>query len=397
MKIALFGDFAPTLGIVDASVRYELDPISLAIINLETPPVETLKRRPKAGPSLYGDEKITANFIGTKFVVNLANNHIMDYGETGLSDTIKICQDTGAEIGGAGKNLNEASKPIIKDIQGIKVGIICCAETQFGIATPWKSGVAAVRPWIYKVINELKSKVDIIIISIHGASEMSPWPSPQWQDLLRSFIDVGATIVHGHHSHVPQGFEEYHNGIIFYGLGNFLVDPDIWTSSKNTLWSIVPEIQVSKKGIEKWGPNTTVIEKNADGVVVVRKSNNQEYSLHKEYFSEVNVPLNDRELLTGLWQEVSIRLYSRYYANWLGFEQERGRLSVADIIPVTKAAISKILRRKNRDKDQFLLRYHLFACESHRNAIATALGVLGGEQDDLRTETTREIADRVMP
>ena len=168
-------------------------------------------------------------------------------------------------------------------------------------------------------------------------------------------------------------------------------------SSKNTLWSIVPEIQVSKKGIEKWGPNTTVIEKNADGVVVVRKSNNQEYSLHKEYFSEVNVPLNDRELLTGLWQEVSIRLYSRYYANWLGFEQERGRLSVADIIPVTKAAISKILRRKNRDKDQFLLRYHLFACESHRNAIATALGVLGGEQDDLRTETTREIADRVMP
>ena len=40
MKIALFGDFAPTLGIVDASVRYELDPISLAIINLETPPVK---------------------------------------------------------------------------------------------------------------------------------------------------------------------------------------------------------------------------------------------------------------------------------------------------------------------------------------------------------------------
>ncbi len=251
-------------------------------------------------------------------------------------------------------------------------------------------------PWIYKVINELKSKVDIIIISIHGASEMSPWPSPQWQDLLRSFIDAGATIVHGHHSHVPQGFEEYRNGLIFYGLGNFLVDPDTWKPSKNTLWSVVPEIQVSKKGIEKWDLNTAVIEKNTNGVVV-RKSNNQEFLLHKEYLSEVNLPLNDRELLTGLWQEASIRLYYRYYVDWLGFEQERDRLSLAGIIHLTKAAISKILRHKNRDNTQFLLKYHLFACESHRDAIATALGVLGGELDDLRTKTTREIADRMMP
>lgn len=396
MRIALFGDFAPTKGIKDTYTTYELGSVDLAIINLETSMVKILKRRPKAGPSLCGDEKIIAKFIDAKFVVNLANNHIMDYGEAGLLDTIKICQDTEAEIGGAGKNSTEASKPIIKSIQGIKVGIICCTETQFGIATPWKAGVAAVGPWIYKVINGLKNEVDIVVVSIHGASEMTPRPSPQWQDLLRSFIDAGATIVHGHHSHVPQGFEEYRNGLIFYGLGNFLVDPDTWKPSKNTLWSVVPEIQVSKKGIKKWDLNTTVIEKNANGVVV-RKSNNQECLLHKEYLSEVNLPLNDRELLTGLWQEASIRLYYRYYVDWLGFEQERDRLSLADIIHLTKAAISKILRHKNRDNTQFLLKYHLFACESHRDAIATALGVLGGELDDLRTKTTREIADRMMP
>ncbi len=346
MKIALFGDFAPTKGIMDISVRYELDSVDLAIVNLEIPPAKLLKRHPKAGPSLYGDEKIISKFIDAKFVVNLANNHIMDYGEAGLSDTIKICQDTGAEIGGAGKNLTEASKPIIKIIEGLKVGIICCTETQFGIATPWKAGVVAAGPWIYKAINELRNKVDIVVISIHGASEMSPWPSPQWQDFLRSFIDAGATIVHGHHSHVPQGFEKYHNGVIFYGLGNFLVDPDIWISSKNTLWSVVPEIQVSKKGIEHLDINTTVIEKNANGVVVLRERNNQEHLMQKEYLLEANIPLNDREFLIGLWQEISIRLYYRYYADWLEFEQKRDKLSIADIISVIKAVYQRFIGKK---------------------------------------------------
>lgn len=397
VKIALFGDFAPTMEIKDISVRYELDAIDLAIINLETPLVMTPICRPKAGPSLCGNKTILSSFVDNRFVINLANNHTMDYGEKGLSGTIKICQDIGVEIIGAGTNSNEASKPIIKDIQGIKIGVLSCAETQFGISASWKPGVKAVGPWIYTAIEDLKNKVDIIIISIHGAAEMSPWPSPQWQDLLRSFIDAGATIIHGHHSHVPQGFEEYKNGIIFYGLGNFLVDPDIWKFSKNTLWSIVPEIQVSKKGIEKWDLNTTVIEKDANDVVIVRKSSSQELKFHKEYLSEANAPLNNRKLLTGLWQEIAIRSYNLYYADWLGFEKERRQSHIIkDMISANVSMLLNIFRHKNKDNSQFLLRYHLFACESHRNAIATALGVLGGELKDLRTEETRKIADKML-
>lgn len=397
MRIALFGDFAPTTGLKDVSVIYELNTVDLAIINLETPLMKTLKCRPKAGPSLCGDKKITSNFFNEKFVINLANNHTMDYDEIGLSETIKICQDIGVKISGAGINSNEASKPIIKDIQGIRIGVLSCAETQFGISTPWEPGIAAVGPWIYTAINELKNKVDVIVISIHGASEMSSLPSPQWQDLLRSLIDAGATIIHGHHSHVPQGFEEYKGGIIFYGLGNFLVDPDNWSSSKNMLWSIIPEIQISKKGIEKWDLNTSIIEKDANDIVIVRKSSSQELKFHKEYLSEANSPLNNRKLLTGLWQEIAIRSYNLYYADWLGFKIERRQSHIIkDMVSANISMLLKIFRHKNKDNSQFLLMYHLFACESHRDAIATALGVLGGELKDLRTEETRKIADKML-
>ena len=54
-----------------------------------------------------------------------------------------------------------------------------------------------------------------VIVSVHAAIEDSPWPSPYIRELYHSFIDAGATVVHGHHLHVPQGYETYDEGVIF--------------------------------------------------------------------------------------------------------------------------------------------------------------------------------------
>ncbi len=286
-RIVLLGDFVPVKG--TASARFEFDTryADLVLMNLETSLPRHLEARPKAGPALSGSIETLVRFATRDFVITLANNHMMDYGEIGLQETINACRNAGFETLGAGANLDTAIQPVVRNTNGVKIGILACAETQFGIAAPWQAGVAPIVPGKTEIqIRRLAERVDILIVTVHGAAEMCPWPSPKWQDLLRGFIDAGASIVHGHHSHVPQGYEEYHNGLIFYGLGNFLVEPASWRETPNTLWSIVGDVTLSRKDIEKLLVRTVVIEDNECNVV--RESNDSEAALHRDYLARAN-------------------------------------------------------------------------------------------------------------
>lgn len=350
--------------------------------NFEAPVCsERISRRPKAGPYLRS-YPIPSVFQGSIFV--LANNHAMDYGDEGLQETICACQSLGIATAGAGHTLEAARRAIIFKIGDVRVGVLARCEAQFGAATLRRCGVAIVDPGVYKEINHLKSQVDIVIISIHGSAEMSPWPSPQWQSLLRSFIDAGATVVHGHHAHVPQGYEEYNNGLIFYGLGNFIVDPKRWEKNPDTLWSAMSNIVFTKNGIKEYHVKTVTI-KNGEKVTIL-ESTEEESIYHKQYLGKACLCLSNDRLLSGLWQEVSIRLYSMWYAPWLDFKAKT-------IVHKLHHHIQKIfdLRYIN------LRRYHLFACDTHRDAIVTALGLLSGESDDLRTEETRVLVNEMAP
>lgn len=401
-QIVFCGDFA-TVNNRTFSLKILREYDCPVCANLEGPVTEEDVGATKAGPNL----KISYNQMdllkSRDVIMSLANNHMMDYGKQGLLDTIQACERADIAVTGAGVNLHSARRPALIRNNDISIGIIGCCETQFGIATEWRAGVYPICPKIYRQIRELHGNVDIVIVSIHGAAEMCPWPSPQWQDLLRSFIDAGATIVHGHHSHIPQGCEEYKNSLILYGLGNFLVDPARWQDTPNALWSIISDVTLSKNGIEKYLIKTAVIE---DGeYVVVRESNDNETSLHKEYLSQANYPLKNRKLLTGLWQESAIRMYHLWNAKWLGFEKEIVQWGVRDGLRIFGHSVKKYLFVKHYNSKQsasvsqnnLLLWYHLFACESHRESIAAALGVLSGELEDMRTDETRALADQMMP
>lgn len=388
INVRLLGDIAPlnTLTVIKNTIDFSFS--NLILYNLETPLIIDCIPKNKAGPNISGNIDILRQFLDERFIANLSNNHIMDYGIDGLELTIKELSKYKLMYFGAGFNQSKSRNPLIIKTDVLSLGIIGTCEKQFGIATPWNAGVASYGPWIYSCIKRLKQNSDIIIISIHGASEMSPWPSPGWQELLRSFIDAGASIVHGHHSHIPQGFEEYNRGLIFYGLGNFLVDPNVWKERANTLWSIIPDIKLAEKGIESYQIKYSVLEANQNEVTV-RESNEEEYSKFNTYISCANLPLNDERLLNSLWQEHSVRMFNGYYSKWLGINDNK-----------EKALLNKLksfMKSKSITNQQKLLLYHLFACESHRSSIETALGVMSGEIDDLRTEETRDLVNRMMP
>lgn len=402
LRLALAGDICPTGG-----KRYHICAATLGddvwLANLECPMTTHGGQRPKAGPNLRAHpQNLEIDCSEGTAVCSLANNHMMDYGEQGLVDTLNKCKKLGIETAGAGMTSRRAGSPVFVLDGGVSLGILACCETQFGIASPSRPGVSPVSPALYRQIGDLREEVDIVAVSVHGGAEMSPWPTPHWQDLLRSFVDEGASVVHGHHSHVPQSYEEYKDGLILYGLGNFLVEPARWTKKPNTLWSVVCDVSLSQKGVEGYAVRTVrVIEGE---YVEALASGDQQASEHQRYLSRANTVLADRELLTGVWQESAVRMYYSWYARWLGFASDvaspRGKERANSVLDQLKTLLCRYDARNAHgaaSQDKLLLWYHLFACESHRDSIATALGVLGGELDDMRTEAAKRLVDEMMP
>jgi poly-gamma-glutamate synthesis protein (capsule biosynthesis protein) len=194
---------------------------------------------------------------------------------------------------------------------------------------------------------------------------------------MRSFIDAGASIVYGHHSHIPQGYESYEGGLIMYGLGNFVVDPKRWANTKNALWSNVYSIDFKEgeeNGLE--AIQCKLIDSNSE--LKVKKLNKIE---KEEYILNCNKPLNNRAFLRALWQEYSVKMYKKVYSNWLNLSFNKKNL---------KSFAKSLISNKNNK----LLLYHLFSCSSHTNAIETALGVLNGEIEDLRTKETKKLVNK---
>jgi len=154
-----------------------------------------------------------------------ANNHIGDYGEKGIIDTIEVCKSHDISLLGVGLNVNEAKLPIIYEKQGKKVGIVAFADTEFGMASVFNPGA---NPFnlidAIQSVEELKAAVDYIIVLLHEGKEYSSYPSPELQKNCRFLISKGVDLIVCQHSHVIGAWEKYLDGNIFYGQGNLIFD-----------------------------------------------------------------------------------------------------------------------------------------------------------------------------
>jgi len=156
-------------------------------------------------------------------VLCLANNHIFDYGPLGMQDTVRRLEQERISHVGAGSNLHEASKPMIREIRGIKVALL--AFTYSHPAKKSSSGCCPDDPdFMINHIKTVRQAVDVVIVSIHDGLEYIDYPSRETMRLFRSVADAGANVVLGHHPHVVQGVETYKNSLICYSLGNFVSD-----------------------------------------------------------------------------------------------------------------------------------------------------------------------------
>ena len=189
--------------------------------NLEVVLSKTGKPIPKRVPLRVNPEKAIYLKESGFHVVNIANNHVMDYGEEAFEDMLKTLKGNGISFIGAGINCKEARKAEIVDVGGVKIGFL--GYTEVGVmANDNNPGCARLDiENIKEDIDLLRLDVDIIIISSHWGIEYVRYPMPKQQKIARELIDCGAKVILGHHPHVVQGVEKYRGGLIFYSLGNF--------------------------------------------------------------------------------------------------------------------------------------------------------------------------------
>ena len=200
------------------------------------------------------DSSINKLFNQLQFnVVSLGNNHIFDFGVKGFSETLSHLKKNQIHSFGAGPSILEARKPLILRIKTKTIAFLGYSYTyeatnkHYGCVPIWKR-------YIRDDLNNLKNKVDLIVLSIHFGDEFSLIPSNYQSKISKYAIDNGADVILGHHTHTPQKIEYYKNKLIVYSLGNFLFDPSVYVTKipsvifRQTLRSYIYKIIFSQNG-----------------------------------------------------------------------------------------------------------------------------------------------------
>ncbi len=203
-----------------------LESVQLRIANLESPLADLAKHAPiaKSGPNhMYAPENVAFLDAMRLDLAILANNHIGDYGDGALLETVEHLDAHKIAHIGAGRSLAEAYAPYIVERDGLRLGILATCENEFGVATETTPGSAGYEPRrLYRKLRELRGRVDFLIVIFHGGNEFCPIPSPETVERYRMLCDFGADSVVAMHTHCPQGWEIYDGKPIIYSLGNLL-------------------------------------------------------------------------------------------------------------------------------------------------------------------------------
>ncbi len=189
-----------------------------------------------SGENIYKKPRLKTKKNTFKFLnklnidtVSLANNHLYDNLEEGLSSTIIELDNHGISHFGANIDNIKYSNVHILEHNKIKVGIVTFVTENTNPKIPENAKIyySSFEKEKHKIfIKDLKATVDFLVYYIHwgGDVENRYMPSHIQTILGKKLIDYGVDLIVGHHSHTLQPFEIYKGKYIFYSLGNFCFD-----------------------------------------------------------------------------------------------------------------------------------------------------------------------------
>jgi poly-gamma-glutamate capsule biosynthesis protein CapA/YwtB (metallophosphatase superfamily) len=166
----------------------------------------------------------------------LANNHVLDFGRTGLEDTLGALAGAGMRAVGAGRDAPHAAQPVAVPAPGGRVVIFSCGTASSGIPAGWAA--AATRPGVNFLpgvsgaaadglvarVRAVKQRGDIVVVSIHWGSNWGYGVEGDEIRFAHRLIDGGVDLIHGHSSHHPRPLEVYRGKLVLYGCGDCVDD-----------------------------------------------------------------------------------------------------------------------------------------------------------------------------
>ena len=171
-------------------------------------------------------------------VAALANNHVLDWGYDGLTQTLASLHQARIRTAGAGGNRAEAETPALVELAGkVRVLVFACGVATSGIPATWaatagRAGVnllpelsMATVDCIAAQVRAVKRPGDVVVVSLHWGGNWGYEIAASQQQFAHDLLDrAGVDLVHGHSSHHVQGIEVYKGKLILYGCGDLLSD-----------------------------------------------------------------------------------------------------------------------------------------------------------------------------
>lgn len=326
------------------------------IFNLEIPLVNESSPIKKCGPNLIASTKCISAYKAMKIdLLTLANNHILDQGSKGLESSISTLKQAGISYVGVGNSIKEASRPKIISCEGKKIGVYACVEHEFTVATENESGANPVD--LLETpdhIIELKKQCDYVIVLYHGGKEQYRYPSPNLQKICRKLVEKGADLVVCQHSHCIGCKEEYKQGTIVYGQGNFLFDDE-----ENEYWQTSLLIMISDNFKIKYLP----LKKNKS---TVRLAKGDEAENILEQFNLRSEEILDPKKVNRHYDELAI--YNKNFYLLSVMKIKRGLL-YRIINKLSNGLVEKtIINAVYNSKYRYTLRNYV-ECESHNELL----------------------------
>lgn len=345
---ALFHDLLPDFKAAD-----------LAIANLECPLNEKSTPICKTGP-VFGAVPACINGIREAGVdvLGLANNHILDHGPQGLSDTLAVCAEAGVSTVGAGANLAAARQVLVRTAGGARIGIVAMAEHEFSIATATTAGANPLDLIGYvRSVACVRPSVDYIIVLLHGGHEFLTMPSPRLKETCHFLIEMGANAVIVQHPHSFGGVEHYLGGHIVYGQGALIMDEAVYRDRKSFHEGFLVALNIENGG----GSSMQLIPFiQSDPVPGARRMDNLRAEILLRDLAAKSRAISDDDYVVEEWRRFCREHKHGYLNVLLGHNRFLARAN-------RNGRLDRLLRGRRR----LLGARNLVCCESHREALET--------------------------
>lgn len=335
----------------------EFERADFSIVNLECLFIDVETPIFKHGPVLGVNSKCIKGIKNASIdLVNLANNHIMDYGAQGLRHTLEVCKEYAIRTVGAGENLGQARRFHIEDLNGIRIAVLGLSEHEFSIASRNSYDANSIDLIDYvRNVRSNKKDFDYLIVLLHGGNENFPYPSPRLRETCHFLVETGANAVVVQHTHCAGGYEKYKNAYIAYGQGNLIFD----SPGRDQAWykGFLLKLTICRNFSSEIGLIPYVQSGPQPGAHRMKKADE---NVFLQCLKERSEHIPDETFLGRKWSEFCEERMNFYLSKLLGHNPIMSRLN-------RKGHIIKYLYFKK----SLAVTYNVFCTEAHRYVLET--------------------------